>query len=73
MIPQTPSQTVGPFFHLGLPDFIGNVLVNDLTQGQRLVLTGQVLDGDGQALPDALIEIWQADSEGHFNHPADPN
>ncbi len=70
MLKQTPSQTVGPFFHFGLK--FRNVLVDDQTQGQRILLRGQVLDGDGQPVPDALIEIWQADCHGIFNHPADP-
>lgn len=72
MLTQSPSQTVGPFFHYGL--FFGgeNVLVNEQTAGQPILLKGRVLDGDGQPIPDALIEIWQADAQGHFNHPADP-
>ena len=54
----TPSQTVGPFFHLGLawprsPDAAG-----------ALTLTGQVFDGAGAPVPDALLEIWQADATG---------
>ena len=71
---QTPSQTVGPFFDFGLftqPDL--NVLVNDHTKGQRILVKGRVLDGAGQPVTDAMVEIWQADAEGHFNHPADPN
>lgn len=74
MSQQTPSQTVGPFFHYGLmtqPDM--NVLVNDYTQGQRILIRGQVRDGAGQPIPDALIEIWQADANGYFYHSADPN
>lgn len=73
MLPQTPSQTVGPFFHYGL--FFGedNMLVTDQTLGQRIHIIGTVFDGGGQPIPDALIEIWQADADGHFNHPADPN
>lgn len=71
---QTPSQTVGPFFHYGLmtkDDW--NILANEQTKGERILIKGQVLDGEGQPIPDAMIEIWQADSEGHFNHSADPN
>jgi protocatechuate 3,4-dioxygenase alpha subunit len=71
---QTPSQTVGPFFHDGLmtrPDW--NILVDDRAQGQRILIKGQVIDGDGAPVPDALVEIWQADANGCFNHPADPN
>lgn len=73
-LPQTPSQTVGPFFHYGLmtrDDF--NILAGDGAKGQRILLTGQVTDGNGDPVPDALIEIWQADSEGHFKHSADPD
>ncbi|MCB9150743.1 MAG: protocatechuate 3,4-dioxygenase subunit alpha [Caldilineaceae bacterium] len=73
MLIQTGSQTVGPFFHDGL--FFGdeNVLVNEKTQGQRILLEGTVYDGDGQPVPDALLEIWQPDAQGYFNHAADPN
>ena len=70
---QTGSQTVGPFFHYGL--FFGgdNLLVNEKTQGQRILLEGAVYDGDGEVVPDAMVEIWQADAQGYFNHPTDPN
>jgi protocatechuate 3,4-dioxygenase alpha subunit len=71
---QTGSQTVGPFFHYGLmtrDDF--NILTEDSAKGDRIIVTGQVTDGEGQPVPDAMIEIWQADSAGYFNHPADPN
>src|SRR5438067_1483847 len=67
----TPSQTVGPFFSLGLdrPDW------NDLTvgnpQGERIVIEGRVLDGDGAPVPDAVVEIWQANAAGRYNHPDD--
>ena len=73
MLIQTGSQTVGPFFHYGL--FFGddNVLVNEKTQGQRILLEGTIYDGDGAPVPDAMIEIWQPDAQGFFNHPADPN
>jgi len=71
---QSPSQTVGPFFHYGLVDAGGeNILVTDQTKGQRIRIKGRVIDGEGQGVSDALIEIWQADSGGHYNHPQDPN
>jgi protocatechuate 3,4-dioxygenase, alpha subunit len=69
---QTPSQTVGPFFHYGLIFFGENLLVDDAVRGQRIVLTGRILDGDGAPLSDALVEIWHADAEGIYPHPADP-
>ena len=60
----TPSQTVGPFFHIGLE----RISRNDLTAGnaQTIQIGGQVLDGDGKPVIDALIEIWQADSDGKY-------
>ncbi|MFL5457942.1 MAG: protocatechuate 3,4-dioxygenase subunit alpha [Myxococcales bacterium] len=67
----TPSQTVGPFFALGLgPGW------TDLTEGagggDRIVIEGQIIDGDGRPVPDALLEIWQADPQGRYPDPADP-
>lgn len=77
---QTPSQTVGPYFAYGLtPEqygypfraVAGAVLTDDDTPGERIRITGRVLDGDGAPVPDAMIEIWQADAEGRYAHPAD--
>lgn len=71
---QTPSQTVGPFFHYGLVDKGDeHILVTDDTKGQRILIKGQVTDGDGNPISDAMLEIWQADAQGYFNHPEDPN
>src|SRR5680860_1402967 len=70
--PQTGSQTVGPFFHYGLIFSGGENLAGEATQGEWIVLTGVVSDGGGEPVPDAMIEIWQADANGHFHHPADP-
>jgi protocatechuate 3,4-dioxygenase alpha subunit len=72
MLKQTPSQTVGPFFKFGLITGSENVLTNDRTRGQRIIIRGHVIDGDGTAIDDAMIEIWQADAQGIFNHPDDP-
>lgn len=69
---QTPSQTVGPFFHDGLVRAGGNVLAEEWTRGERIRLTGRVLDGDAEPVTDALVEIWQADAAGIYAHPADP-
>lgn len=71
---QTPSQTVGPFFHYGLVEKGDeNIIVTDATKGKRILLKGQVTDGNGEPVSDAMIEVWQADQNGYFNHPADPN
>lgn len=70
----TPSQTVGPFFAgcLLREDMrCHNVLATEDTEGTPIRITGRVIDGDGQTVPDAVLEIWQADAAGHYNHPAD--
>jgi protocatechuate 3,4-dioxygenase alpha subunit len=69
---QTPSQTVGPFFGFGLIRDAERILVDDLTRGQRIIVHGHVFDGGGTAIDDAMVEIWQADAAGIFNHPDDP-
>jgi len=67
----TASQTIGPFFHFGL----GHPEWTDLTAagptGARIHIEGQVLDGDRAPLDDALIEIWQANAAGKYDHPED--
>jgi len=72
-LPLTGSQTVGPFFHDGLlrADAQRNVLAAPQTAGERIRIEGHVYDGDGQTVPDAMIEIWQANSHGRYNHSAD--
>jgi protocatechuate 3,4-dioxygenase alpha subunit len=63
----TPSQTVGPYLHLGMTDARSiSRIAGDGTTGERLWLTFRVLDGDGVPVPDAMIELWQADSEGNY-------
>lgn len=69
---QSPSQTIGPFFHNVLIRGSEHIMTNAQTSGTRIVLTGKVLDGDGASISDALVEIWQADGNGRFNHPNDP-
>lgn len=73
MLSQTASQTVGPYYRIGMIRGGENTLVQDNTVGERIYIKGQVLDGDGQPVDDAVVEIWQADAQGYFNHPADPN
>jgi protocatechuate 3,4-dioxygenase alpha subunit len=63
LLPPTPGQTVGPFFGYALPYARGNELVEPGTPG-ALRLHGTVYDGAGVPVPDALIEIWQADPAG---------
>ena len=72
MLKQTPSQTVGPYYRIGMIRGGENILVQDTTAGERINITGRVLDGDDKPVDDACIEIWQADAQGIYNHPADP-
>jgi protocatechuate 3,4-dioxygenase alpha subunit len=67
----TPSQTVGPFFHLGMarPEWADLTAGNP--RGERIAIEGKVLDGDGAPVPDAVIEVWQANEAGRYNHPDD--
>jgi protocatechuate 3,4-dioxygenase alpha subunit len=62
----TTWQTVGPFFRIGLERFY----VNDLTvpgiPGEHIEIHGRIIDGDEQPVPDAVIEIWQADAYGNY-------
>jgi protocatechuate 3,4-dioxygenase, alpha subunit len=67
----TTSQTVGPFFHIGLSWLYVNDLTGPGVSGQRVEITGRVLDADGQGVPDAMIEIWQANAHGKYAHPED--
>ena len=78
---ETASQTGGPYVHIGLAPLqagfeifetnFGNVLVKDGTPGERIAIEGRVIDGSGSLVRDALIEIWHADADGHYAHPAD--
>ena len=79
---QTPSQTVGPFFGVGLTraSQSQSVMVNELTDGQRIRIEGTVFDGAGAPIEDALVEVWQANAHGRYRHeldagpaPVDPN
>ena len=80
---QTPSQTIGPFFAYGLTPGQYDYAFSDLATGDlladcpdeggtRIEIVGQVYDGEGQIVSDAMIEIWQADSQGRYAHPNDP-
>jgi len=79
---ETPSQTAGPYVHIGLtPNFcditgvydtdLGTQMVNDKTLGDRITVSGRIFDGAGALVRDAVIEIWQADSAGLYNSPSE--
>src|SRR5258708_11243129 len=68
----TPSQTAGPYFHLGLTNqYSLPQIAGQGVKGERVWLKCRVLDADNAPLNDAMIEIWQADSQGKYNHPDD--
>ncbi|HEX5452950.1 MAG TPA: protocatechuate 3,4-dioxygenase subunit alpha [Stellaceae bacterium] len=67
----TPSQTVGPFFHLGLARSEWADLTAGNPAGQRIAIEGRVTDGDGLPVSDAMLEFWQANAAGRYNHPED--
>ena len=69
----TASQTVGPFFHIELThdEVLGRIAAPQ-ARGEHIRLAIRVLDGDGASIPDAMVEIWQADANGKYNHPDDP-
>jgi protocatechuate 3,4-dioxygenase alpha subunit len=78
---ETPSQTAGPYVHIGLiphqagfdifeTDF-SNVLVTPKTKGERIRIEGRIFDGSGSPARDILVEIWQANAAGRYDHPAD--
>lgn len=67
----TPSQTVGPFLHIGLPWADGPDVVAPAAES-AITVTVTVSDGARVPVADALVEVWQANAEGVFDHPDDP-
>lgn len=68
----TASQTVGPFFRIGLEPMFTPVVAGPEAPGEHVTIRGRVLDGDGAPVPDAVIETWQADAEGRYPDPSGP-
>ena len=69
--PLTPSQTVGPFLALGLSWDGGRFAAPAAAPG-AIRIAGRLLDGAGEPVPDGMLETWQADPDGRFDHPDDP-
>ena len=77
---QTPSQTVGPFFAYGLtPEQYGypftSIASGEMAgeaAGERIRIVGQVIDGRGAPVSDAMVELWQADAQGHYAPAREP-
>jgi protocatechuate 3,4-dioxygenase alpha subunit len=80
-LPETPSQTAGPYVHIGLipqqagfeifENPLGAVIAERNTPGERIRIEGRVLDALGSPCRDVLLELWQANAAGRYNHPAD--
>lgn len=78
-LPETASQTAGPYVHIGLMpsdagiDIYGHELGKDIAgpnaAGERIHVEGRLIDGNGVALKDGLIEVWQANATGSYAHP----
>lgn len=79
---ETPSQTAGPYVHIGLapdiaglsrhPEPLGRDIAGPHAAGERIVIEGMILDGTGAPVRDAVIEAWQANAAGLYPHPEDP-
>jgi protocatechuate 3,4-dioxygenase alpha subunit len=67
----TTSQTAGPYFSIGLEWLKRDNLLGPGVSGEQVTIEGRVLDGDGKAVPDAVVEIWQANAQGKYAHPDD--
>jgi protocatechuate 3,4-dioxygenase, alpha subunit len=67
----TPSQTVGPFYKIGM-EWLGTTdLAARASKGERITVSGQLLDADRQPIPDAVLELWQANADGRYAHAED--
>jgi protocatechuate 3,4-dioxygenase, alpha subunit len=80
---ETPSQTAGPYVHIGLtpnfseikgvyPEDLGSTMLMPETVGERIVVSGRVIDGAGAPVGDAVVELWQADASGSYAAPMGP-
>lgn len=67
----TPSQTVGPYLHIGLDGLNTRDLAPPDIAGERIAIHGRLLDADSKPIPDGMIEIWQANAQGKYAHPND--
>ena len=67
----TASQTVGPYLHIGLTWLVTDNLVGPDFTGEPVTIDGRITDADGKPVDDALVEIWQANARGRYDHPDD--
>ncbi|WP_299965972.1 protocatechuate 3,4-dioxygenase subunit alpha [uncultured Roseobacter sp.] len=79
-LPETASQTAGPYLHIGcmpnaagiagvFPQDLGAQMLTDAIPGPRIEISGKIFDGAGAPLRDAMIELWQADASGRYGSP----
>lgn len=78
---ETPSQTAGPYVHIGLipsqagldifGQDLGRTLAGPGVAGERIRIEGRILDGTGAPCNDVLVELWQANAAGRYDHDAD--
>ena len=81
LLPETPSQTAGPYVHIGLaleaagnpprPEEIWNQMAKPGAAGEHIVLIGHVYDGNGHLVRDSFLELWQANAEGVYDEDFD--
>jgi protocatechuate 3,4-dioxygenase, alpha subunit len=67
----TSSQTIGPYLHIGLTWLITDNIALPGVAGDKVSIEGRIVDGDGLAVNDAIVEIWQANAQGRYAHPDD--
>jgi len=67
----TSSQTIGPFGSIGFDWLVIDNLVGPGVSGEKIVVEGRVVDGEGKGVGDAVVEIWQANAHGRYAHPED--
>jgi protocatechuate 3,4-dioxygenase alpha subunit len=67
----TPPQTVGPFYAIGMNWLTTTDLAQWAKAGERITIGGRLIDADGQGIPDAVLEVWQANAAGRYDHPED--
>lgn len=81
ILPETPSQTAGPYVHIGLAleaagnpardQEIWNEMARPGAPGEHIVLLGHVYDGNGHLIRDSFLELWQANADGHYDSDYD--
>jgi len=67
----TSSQTIGPYLHIGLTWLITDNIALPGVAGDKVMIEGRMVDGDGNPVTDAIVEIWQANAHGRYAHPDD--